>query len=487
MVLAEIARDGVACLMVGSQAALLIGDNMALFLRAHHDLDRGFLDFLLGDGLLALTGGQQRSLVDEVFQISAGETSGGAGNRLEAHIGAEGFVLGMDAENLLTALHIGQADIDLTVKTAGTQQRLIQNIRAVGGGHYDDTIVGIKAVHLNQQLVQGLLTLIVAAAEACAALTAHCINLINKDDGGHRLFCLFKKVAHTGGTDADIHFHEVGAGDRVERHTGLAGAGARKQGLTGTRGAHQQYAVGDAGTQRVELAGSLQELNDLLQLGLFLVSTGDIGKGCLALVFLLILDLGAAHIHDAAACTAAVHRHKQHTDAADHRHIEDDLQPWHAGLGGHIVKHHRGIRICSVVFVHKVGDLSSVEVTTVGQLVGHIDRAAVGGERIIVRAAHAQQTAAGHSGCCVGLRQGGLALLEPHFETAGAQIQTERGHLLVFKVIIDFGVGRVFIAGRCQKGRKADEEQDQHHQDGHHKDAAEFRLFVLQEINSYPV
>ena len=40
---------------------------------------------------------------------------------------------------------------------------------------------------------------------------------------------------------------------------------------------------------------------------------------------------------------------------------------------------------------------------------------------------------------------------------------------------------------RRQQRRKADEEQDQHHQDGHHEDAAEFRLFVLQEINSYPV
>ena len=40
-----------ACLMVGSQAALLVGDDVALLLRAHHDLDGGFLDLLFGDGL----------------------------------------------------------------------------------------------------------------------------------------------------------------------------------------------------------------------------------------------------------------------------------------------------------------------------------------------------------------------------------------------------------------------------------------------------
>lgn len=56
----------------------------------------------------------------------------------------------------------------------------------------------------------------------------------------------------------------------------------------------------NACAEGVELVRGLQELNDLLQLGLFLIGTGHIGKGCLALVLLLILDLGAAHIHDAA-------------------------------------------------------------------------------------------------------------------------------------------------------------------------------------------
>ena len=68
----------------------------------------------------------------------------------------------------------------------------------------------------------------------------------------------------------------------------------------------------------VELVRGLEELNDLLQLGLFFIGTGHIGKGRLALALLLVLDLGAADIHDAAARAAAVHRHEQHTDAAEH-------------------------------------------------------------------------------------------------------------------------------------------------------------------------
>ena len=71
MVLAEIAGNCVAGLVVGGQAALLIGDNVALLLGAHHNLYRGFLDFLLGNRLLALTCRQQGGLVDKVFQIGA--------------------------------------------------------------------------------------------------------------------------------------------------------------------------------------------------------------------------------------------------------------------------------------------------------------------------------------------------------------------------------------------------------------------------------
>ena len=429
MVLAEVAGDGVACLVVSGQAALLVGDNVALLLGAHHDLDGGFLNLLLGDGLLALAGSQQGRLVDEVFQIRAGETGGGAGDRFQAHIGAEGLILRVDLEDLLAALDVGQAYIDLAVKTAWTQQRLIQDIRTVRGGHNDNAVVGIKTVHLDQQLVQGLLTLIVAAAETCAALTAYSIDLIDKDDGGHCLFGFFKQVTHAGGTNTDVHLDEVRAGNRVERHASLTGAGTSQQGLTGTRRADEQHAVRDARTQRVEFVGRFQELNDFLQLGLFLIGTGHIGKSCLALVLLLILDLGAAHIHDAAACSAAVHRHEQHTDAGNHSDIEDDFQPGNACLGGDIVEHHRGVGVGLVVFIDKIGDFSGVEVTAVGQFVGHIDRAAVGGQILVLRIAEAQQAAAGQAGCGVGLRQGGFAFLEPKFQAAGAKIQAERGHI----------------------------------------------------------
>ena len=92
----------------------------------------------------------------------------------------------------------------------------------------------------------------------------------------------------------DVHLDEVRAGDGVERHTGLTGAGAGQQGLAGTRRADEQHAVRDACAQRVELVGALEELHDLFQLFLLFVFTGHIGKGGGLLVLVLVLDLGFA-------------------------------------------------------------------------------------------------------------------------------------------------------------------------------------------------
>ena len=53
-------------------------------------------------------------------------------------------------EDLLTLLQIRQLDVDLSVKTSGTQQSRIQHIGAVGGGQDDHTRVGSETVHLGQ-------------------------------------------------------------------------------------------------------------------------------------------------------------------------------------------------------------------------------------------------------------------------------------------------------------------------------------------------
>ena len=110
----------------------------------------------------------------------------------------------MDLEYGLAAADVGQADIHAAVEAAGAGQGVVEDVVTVRGGHDDDALVVRKAVHLDEQLVEGLLALVVSAAEAGAALAADGVYLVYEDDGRGHLLGLVEEVAHAGGADADI-------------------------------------------------------------------------------------------------------------------------------------------------------------------------------------------------------------------------------------------------------------------------------------------
>ena len=138
--------------------------------------------------------------------------------------------------------------------------------RAVGGGDDDHVGVRVEAVHLDEDLVERLLALVVAAAEAGAALAADRVDLVDEHDARRVALGLVEQVAHAAGADADEHLDELGARDAEERHAGLAGDGAGQQRLAGAWRADEQHAARDARAERVELLGVLQELDDFLEL-----------------------------------------------------------------------------------------------------------------------------------------------------------------------------------------------------------------------------
>jgi hypothetical protein len=103
-----------------------------------------------------------------------------------------------------------------------------RELRPVGRGHDDHAGVGLKAVHLDEQLVERLLALVVARHQPDAARLAERIELVDEDDARRGLLRLFEQVAHARRADADEHLDECRAADREERHRRLAGDGARE-------------------------------------------------------------------------------------------------------------------------------------------------------------------------------------------------------------------------------------------------------------------
>ena len=108
---------------------------------------------------------------------------------------------------------IRQADHHLAVETARTQQRRIQHVGTVGGGDDDHALVAFKAVHLHQQLVEGLLALVVTTAETGTTMPPDRIDLVDEDDAGRMFLGLFEHVAHTGRAHTDEHLDEIRARD----------------------------------------------------------------------------------------------------------------------------------------------------------------------------------------------------------------------------------------------------------------------------------
>ena len=419
---AVIGDDGMTRLVISGEATLLIGDDMAALFGTDGDLEGRFLNVLHGDGLAVLARCQQRCLIGEVFKIGAGKAAGKAGDHGKIDIGTDGLIAGVNAQNRLTALDIGIIDGDMAVETAGAQQRRVQNILAVGCRHDDDAQIGGKAVHFHQKLVEGLLSFIMTAAETGAAVTTHGIDLIDEHDAGRALFRLLKQITDTGGADADEHLDEIGAGDGEERHARFAGDCLGKQGLTGSGRAHEQNALGDTGTQRIELAGILEELDDFLQLLLFLIGTCHIGKGD-TIIGILLLGLELGKRHWVAAPAGALHE-----DIPEAAHEQDGEQqrqhidpPRHC-LGSIVILLDRSIGVLGVVLLYQIVRILQ-------------EQAEIGN----------------------GIGNGGLFfIIEQHGQLAGAEIQLIFRNLLVFEVIDD---GTVLHLGLC--GIKA-ENPDRH-------------------------
>lgn len=131
-----------------------------------------------------LANGAQGALVDDIGQVGARGSGRGAGNRgqIDRRLGLH--TLGVKLEDVLAAGQVGQLNGDAAVKTTGAQQSGIEAVRTVGGSEDDDTLVVVEAIHLGQQLVERLLTLVVAAKAATVTLFADGINLIDKYDTG---------------------------------------------------------------------------------------------------------------------------------------------------------------------------------------------------------------------------------------------------------------------------------------------------------------
>ena len=245
----------------------------------HRDHRDGLLEAPVRDGGSPVPCGRGAGLVDDPRQVGAAHAGRLAGDRDEVDVGRQRLALGVHGQDLLAPPAIRRGHLHLTVEPARAGERRVEEVRAVRGGE-DDDLAADEPVHLVEQRDQGVLALAVATAHpgARGPGPADGVDLVDEDDGGAGRAGAVEQVADPLGAAAGEDLDEVAAGDREERHPGLARDRAREQGLAGAGRADEQGAARRARAHRLEPPAVAQELDDLAELRDGLVGAGHVGE-----------------------------------------------------------------------------------------------------------------------------------------------------------------------------------------------------------------
>ena len=150
--------------------------------------------------------------------------------------------------------------------------------------------------------------------QSSATLSTYCIDFVNKDNAGGLLLSLLKHISDAARTYTHEHFDEIRTGDCEEWNLGFTGNGFCQQRLTRTGRTRHQDTTGNTTAELLELARILQEIDQLLNVFLRLVTSSDIHEGRLDLIFAKQACFGFTKTHRATTATAtALHlTHEKH-------------------------------------------------------------------------------------------------------------------------------------------------------------------------------
>ena len=268
---------------------------------------------------------QDRRFINHIGQIRAHGSGSSQGNGVKIHRLVQKHFLGVHFQNIHPSFQIRTVHNDPPVKPSRAQKRRIQDFRPVGGSQNQKSFGAVEAVHFRQQLIQGLLSLIVASVMGVPGFSDS-IDLIDKDNAGGAFLGLLKKVPDSGSSHAHKHLHKLRTGKREKGHMRLSRHCLCQQGLSGSRRSHQQRAFWQLSADFGIILRIMEKIHYLLKGFLGLVLTGYILKSNPR--FLLHIGTGFAfsHSHEAAAFI-----HITHYQAEAHHHQKQRHDNTHEG------------------------------------------------------------------------------------------------------------------------------------------------------------
>src|SRR5439155_424231 len=121
-------------------------------------------------------------LVHQVCESSPGESRRAACHHGNVYVIAQGYLPRMHLEDAFASTDVREWDHDLPVEPPRSQESGIKDVGPVAGRNENDAIIRLESVHLDQQLVQCLLTLVVTSAKTGATMPSHSIDLVDEND-----------------------------------------------------------------------------------------------------------------------------------------------------------------------------------------------------------------------------------------------------------------------------------------------------------------
>ena len=233
------------------------------------------------------------------------------------HVAVDHHLAQVDLRDRLSPAEVRLVHRDVAIEAPGAQQRGVQHVHAVGAREHGDAVARLEAVHLDEDLVQRLLALVVGARKllpltyhnnthALTALLADGVDLIDEHDARRVLARLREQLAHALRAHAHEQLHEVAARHADERHVRLARRRLHQQRLARARRTREDGALhvtatmrrhlGELGAELGVLVAVLQEVDKLHDLRLRLVDARH------------VLERHARVLHDLDRLVAHAHR-----------------------------------------------------------------------------------------------------------------------------------------------------------------------------------
>ena len=184
----------VAGLVVRRELSFRVREHHAAALGPQHDFVPGLFEVSHAHLGASVTGSEKSGLVADVGQVRSAQARSALGHDLELDVTRQRQLLRVDPQNPLPSADVGKVHHDLAVETAGPQECGIEHVRSVGRGQQNHTLIGLEAVHFNEQGIEGLFALVMSPTQAGSAVPSDGIDLVDEDNAGSVRLALLEQV-----------------------------------------------------------------------------------------------------------------------------------------------------------------------------------------------------------------------------------------------------------------------------------------------------